>query len=168
MHQIITKRPKLVEHVLPYFETPENAQQTLSSLETLWILFKRLVQDTDLGTMFCVLDGLDECDEDALGVLVRKIADMFSPGDSRPATKIKLVIVSRDILGLQGCAQVKLDPDNNQRVDSDIERVISTKIKELSRIEGFDEKFRTTVQNELQERSEGTFLWVGFVMNELC
>ena len=35
VYQLITKRPQLIKHVLPYFETPERIQQTLSSLETL-------------------------------------------------------------------------------------------------------------------------------------
>ncbi|RYP59020.1 hypothetical protein DL769_008711 [Monosporascus sp. CRB-8-3] len=64
VHQIVKKRPKLIEYVLPYLETPEKAQATLLSLESLWIIFRRLVQDGDLRKIFCVLDGLDECDED--------------------------------------------------------------------------------------------------------
>jgi ankyrin repeat protein len=167
VHQIIAKRPKLVNHVLPYFETPKKVQLTLSSPETLWIIFRRLVQDVDLGTIFCVLDGLDECDEDTLKALIPKIVDMFSPENSQPTAKLQLVIVSRDIAGLQGCAQVKLDPDNDKQVAGDIELFISVKVKELLRIEGFNEEFSTIVQKTLLERSEGTFLWVGFVINEL-
>ena len=168
LHQIIAKCPKLVKHALPYFETPEKARLTLSSLEALYIIFRRLVQDVNLGTIFCVLDGLDECNEDTSRVLVPKIADMFSPQKSQPTiTGFKLVIVSRDIPGLQGCAQVKLNPDNNQRVTNDLERFISVRVQELSRIEGFNEAFRTITQNDLLKRAEGTFLWVGFVMNEL-
>jgi hypothetical protein len=78
LYQIVGGCRKLVKHVLPYFETLEKTQQTLSSLETLWIIFRRFVQDVDLGTMFCVLDGLDECDEDTLRILVPKIVDIFS------------------------------------------------------------------------------------------
>ena len=63
--------------------------------------------------------------------------------------------------------QVKLDPDNTNLVASDIKRFISVRVEELSRIEGFNEKIRTTVQEALLERAEGTFLWVGFVINEL-
>ena len=168
VHQIITKRPKLAKHVLQYLETEEMIKQTLSSLETLWIMFRRLVQDVDLGTIFCVLDGLDESDESTLRVLVPNIVNMFSPEGSQLATKsFRLIIVSRDIPGLRGCAQVKLDPDNEEQVTSDIERFISVKVEELSRIEGFNEGFRTTIQETLLKRSEGTFLWVGFVMTEL-
>jgi ankyrin repeat protein len=168
LYQIVGKRRNLVKHVLLYFETPEKAQQTLSSLETLWIIFRRLVQDVDLGTMFCVLDGLDECDQDTLRLLVPKIIDIFSPENSDSATKaFKMVIVSRDIPGLHGCRQVKLDPDNDTQVASDIERFISARVGKLSSIEGFNDEFCVTVQKTLLERSEGTFLWAGFVINEL-
>jgi Cdc6-like AAA superfamily ATPase len=45
VYQIIVKRPGLVrQHVLPYFETPEKCQDTLSSLESLWIIFRQLLQ----------------------------------------------------------------------------------------------------------------------------
>jgi len=73
LYQIVTKRPKLAKHALPFFETPEKVQQTLLSLETLWIILERIVQDVDFGATFCVLDGLDECSEDTLRVLVPKI-----------------------------------------------------------------------------------------------
>jgi hypothetical protein len=106
-----------------------------------------------------VLDGLDECDEDTLRVLVPKIVNMFSPESSQPTTTAsKVVTLSRDVPGLQGCPQVKLVPDNDERVASDIELFVFAKVKELSRIEGFDEEFRTAVQKTLLERSEGTFL----------
>ncbi|KAL5372955.1 hypothetical protein PMIN02_012518 [Paraphaeosphaeria minitans] len=35
VHHIMAKCPELVKHALPYFETPERTQQTLSSLETM-------------------------------------------------------------------------------------------------------------------------------------
>ena len=168
LYQIITKRSSLVKHVLPYLDAEDKSQQTLSSLETLWVIFRRLVYDPGLGTMFCVLDGLDECDQATLTVLVPKIVNIFLPENSRaPTGAFKLVIVSRDILGLQGCPRVNLDYENDERVGSDIERFVLVKVKELSRIEGFNEEFRTGVQEALLKRSQGTFLWIGFVMIEL-
>src|ERR1044071_3554483 len=100
--------------------------------------------------MFCVLDGLDECDEATIKILVTRIVGILSPtAASQTAKTFKLVIVSRDIAGLHGCARVKLDPDNNDNVASDIEQFISVRVKELSRIEGFDDRFRETVQTTL-------------------
>lgn len=77
------------------------------------------------------------------------------------------MIVSRKIPGSIISTQVKLDLDNDERITSDIERFISIKVKQLPAIQRLDDKFRTTIQNTFLERAEGTFLWVGFVMNEL-
>jgi hypothetical protein len=172
VHQIIVKRPQLVKHALPYFETPERMQQTLSSLEALWLIFGKLVADAELGTMFCVLDGLDECHEDTLQSLVPRVVGLLSyqgptQGSARITVAFKLAIVSREIPGLRKCTRVQLDPDNNEKVASDIERVISTRVNELSYIPGFDDAFRRTVETALLQRAEGTFLWVGFAVHEL-
>ena len=50
---------------------------------------------------------------------------------------------------------------------SDVERFISVRVEELLGIEGFEEEFSMAVQKTLLKRADGTFLWVGFVMNEL-
>jgi ankyrin repeat protein len=60
-----------------------------------------------------------------------------------------------------------LDPDNNEKVNDDIERFVSARVKELKRIEGFTEKVQSHVEQTLLSRAEGTFLWVGFAMHEL-
>jgi ankyrin repeat protein len=169
VHQIIAKRPQLVKHALPYFETPERAQQTLSSLETLWLIFSTLVADAELGTMFCVLDGLDECEESTLRVLLPRVVSLLI-GDALSLAKgtFKLAIVSRDMPGLRGCTtRVRLDPDNDEQVVGDIGLFVSARVQELSRIEGFNEDFRASVQAALLKRAEGTFLWVGYAMHEL-
>lgn len=168
VHQIVVKRPHLIKHALPYFETPERSQQTLSSLETLWIIFNKLVNDNELGTMFCVLDGLDECEETSVRILLPRVISLLAGEvSSTNQAKFKLIIISRDLPGLRGCEQVRLDPDNDEKVIGDIKLFVSARVKELFNIEEFNEEFRSSVQTVLLERAEGTFLWVGFAMYEL-
>jgi hypothetical protein len=169
LYQIIAKRPQLIKHALPYFETPERAQQTLLSLETLWTIFTKLVTDTALGIMFCVLDGIDECDESTTRVLLPRIIGFLTDQTSSITGMFRLVVVSREIHALQGCScsRIRVDPDNDAKVDGDIELFVSTRVQELSRIEGFNNDFRSYVQATLIQRAEGTFLWVGFAMYEL-
>jgi len=168
VHQIVTMRPQLVRHALPYFEKEEQTQQTLSSLETLWIIFTKLLADAELGRMFCVLDGLDECEESTLRVLVPRLMGLHARGAPSPTYgEFKLAIISRDMPGLQGCTRIRLDPDNDEKVVCDIELFVSARVDELSRIEGFNDDFRSSLQTALLARAEGTFLWVGFAMHEL-
>lgn len=168
LHQIVEKRPDLINrHIWPYFETPQICQNTMSSLETLWIVLRNLLQDPNLGTIFCVLDGLDECDDSSSRALIAKLVSFSLQHSQSTGRALRLAIVSRNLVGLEQCARVKLDPDNNEREINDVERFISFGINNLSRIPGFDGVFRTHVQNTLLERADGTFLWAGFVMNEL-
>ncbi|USP82182.1 hypothetical protein yc1106_09456 [Curvularia clavata] len=166
VHQIIVKRPQLVEHALLYSETPERTQQTLSSLETLWIIFSKLIADAELGMIFCVLDGLDDS---MLRVLLPRLVGLLVDGmPSSTNGAFKLAIVSRDLPGLRGCmTRVRLDPDDDEKVASDIKLFVFARVEELSKIEGFDEDFRASVQTPLLQYAEGTCLWVGFAMVEL-
>ncbi len=116
-----------------------------------------------------MLDGLDECDDESSRLLVTKLVDFFPPGASdQNNIRFKLVVVSRpDVAGLNAFPRVKFDPDNNRHVSNDIGRFVSARVKELSSIEGFTEKFRTNVEDILLKKAEGTFLWAGFVIDEL-
>lgn len=168
VRQIIVKRPQLVKHALAYFETPERTQQTLGSLETLWLIFSKLIADAGLGKMFCVLDGLDECETNGLRTFLQKITGVF--GSTSPSTNgsmFKLLVSSRVKPGLQRVARVQLDLDTNDRVADAIERFIVAQIEELTELVGLTEGVRTVVREVLLKRAEGTFLWVGFAMHEL-
>ncbi|CEJ55150.1 hypothetical protein PMG11_01425 [Penicillium brasilianum] len=166
-YQLVRERRELSKDVLSWFESPERTQTTLSSAEALWIIFRTLLQAPDLSTVFCVLDGLDECDEASARLLVDKFCQYFSPKSSQPSGGLlKLVIVSRNIARLNAFPQVKLDPDNDGHVGSNIELFISAKVQELERVQGFN-SIRKKVEGALLSGADGTFLWVGFVMGEL-
>ncbi|XP_014560345.1 hypothetical protein COCVIDRAFT_34576 [Bipolaris victoriae FI3] len=167
LHQILTKRPQLSKHALRHFEPPERKQQTLASLEALWIIFVEVITDVEFGTMFCVLDGFDECEESTRKVLLSRLVTLLNGHNYSNQNAFKLAIISRDMHGLKGCLRVRLDPDNDERVSSDIELFISARMNDLSEIEGFNEKMHEDVQKELLDRAEGTFLWVGFAIHEL-
>lgn len=170
IYQIISVWPDLItKHISKHAETKEQLQSMLSSFETLWIIFSKLIKDTTRGKIFCVLDGLDECDNSSVHSLTQRLPDLhiYPPGPTQMEA-LRVMVVSREIPGLDGCARVKLDdPAHRTKVAQDIQQAITKQVDRLSRIEGFDDKFRTAVQLKLQERAEGTFLWVGLAMHAL-
>ena len=101
-------------------------------------------------------------------VLLQRIVSLLT-GDTLSSGRdaFKLTIVSRDMPGLQDCTRIRLDPDNNEKVVSDIGLLVSARVAELSRIEGFNGDSSASVQTALLKRAGGTFLWVGFAMHEL-
>jgi hypothetical protein len=46
--------------------------------DLLWRIFKTMIYDPVLGTVYCVLDGFDGCDEASLEVLMNKFRALFS------------------------------------------------------------------------------------------
>lgn len=165
-YQLIKKRPNLVSHILSDFESTDKTQETLKSPIALWMVLEKLLQAPDLETVFCVLDGLDECDEDSSSLLVDKFDEYFLESSKPNGVQFKLALVSRKIDRLDVFPQVKLDPDNNEYVNSDIQNFIASSVKRLERIRGFND-YRESIETTLLDRAQGTFLWVGFVIAEL-
>lgn len=128
-----------------------------------------IVSDREFGTMFCVLDRLDECEESTRRALVSRLASLLKQPILSNKSLLRLVIISRDNPGLQECPRLQLDPDKDENMVSDIGQLVSARIKELAHIKGFkdDPQKSVHVRREFLRRAQGTFLWVGFAMHEL-
>jgi ankyrin repeat protein len=162
--QITEHHPGLMQYVLPYFDPPERGKATVSSEETLWTLLGELCLDVGIQRLFCLVDGIDECDENSMHWLV----DKFSSVEHDPAfSKLSLIVLSRPVAGIDDSTCITLDPDHQGQVSDDVDLFIRSKVRDLSKKLRFDEGFETNAAKVISGKSEGTFLWVGFVMAEL-
>jgi hypothetical protein len=164
--QLLRQRPKLFDHILPSYKMQKSSLFT--SFESLWRVFEGMVHHTSLTRVFCVVDGLDECDEPSLDMLVGKFKAFFC---GSPET-LKLLAVSRekpDCLpwALSGFLRIRLAPDLDKQVETDLERFVSFKVDELARKKGYSNHLRTRMVSTLIKRASGTFLWVSFVVADL-
>ena len=173
LFQLLQLRPKLFNHILPSFKIQKQSLFAGSSFETLWRIFNTMICDPILGTIYCVLDGLDECDEISLEVLLGRSKTLFSThsGDSSPCC-LNLIAVSRDFPDfipelLSSFPRIRLDPDADDIVNADIQQFIGFKVDELSACKGYPEFLREHVKKVFQDRAQGTFLWVGIVAKGL-
>lgn len=160
MHPEITRYLRTVFNL----DNPKQFEAALSSRETLWIMFTRALQQIKVTT-FCVLDGLDECDEDSRLFLAEKL---FTLADNNATRLFKVVVVSRyqAVLNATAC-QVKLDVDRREQVALDVKIYVHDKVQLLSQRVALDRNTRKEIETKLSERAEGQFLWVSFVMIKL-
>ena len=171
--QLLSLRPKLFDYILPSFKIQKESLFTGSSFEALWRIFENMCHDPVLGTTYCILDGLDECDEASLELLLKKLKAFFSKKlDEFSACRLKLIAVSRGLPDfipelMSSFPRIRLDPDADREVNSDICRFIDVKIDELSACGNYPEPLRVHVKHVFLNRAEGTFLWVGIVASEL-
>ncbi|GAB7326336.1 hypothetical protein MBLNU13_g10302t1 [Cladosporium sp. NU13] len=172
--QLSMQRSEISEQLLPHLYPPEQHEDTLSSPEALWRILTTVTNESNLGSFICVIDGLDECDEDTQRWLASKIVHLCEASVSeQAASSMKYVLVSRpENPVLKGCRFINFDPDNDKHISCDIEAFVSTRVQTLlDSLSGLPEKsredFRARMTSEFLERAEGTFLWVGFAMIEL-
>lgn len=162
--QITGQRPELLQYLAPYLDPPERSQATLSSEETLWRLFTDICRHAEMQRLYCLVDGVDECVDDSMHWLVDKFMSVTRSDDHR---NLSLVVSSRPVAGLDDSVCITLDPDYQGQVSADVAIFVQSKVRELSKKLGLDEDFEANAASVLLEKSQGTFLWVGFVMAEL-
>ena len=171
--QLLQSRQKLFDHILPSFKIQKESLFADSSFETLWRIFESMVRDPILGTTYCVLDGLDECDEASLEVLLTKFAALLSAKFNKSSVcHLNLIVVSRDFPDfipelLSRFPRIRLDPDADTEINHDIYQFIEVKVNELSELRQYPESLRVHVKKVFQTRAQGTFLWVGIVAKAL-
>lgn len=173
IYQLLQFLPKLFDHILPSFKILKEALFTNSSFEILWKIFESMVCDPALSSIYCILDGLDECNEASLETLLRKFATLVSTKSSESLTcHLNLVIVSCDLPHfipevLSSFPWIQLDLNTTTEVNDDIHQFIEMKVNELSAYRRYPEPLRILVKEALRKGAQGTFLWVTIVVKAL-
>ena len=173
MFQLLQSCQQLFDHILPSFRIQKDSLFTISSFETLWRIFESMVCDPMIGTAYCILDGLDECDETLSEVLLNKFTALLSAKTNRlSACHLNLIIVSREFPDfipelLSSFPHIRLDPDTDTEVNNDIQLFIKNKVDYLARHKHYPEPLRVRVEEAFQNRAQGTFLWIGIVAKAL-
>jgi ankyrin repeat protein len=162
--QITVKRPALAHLVTRYFDPPERTQAMLTTPGSLWEVFTSVISSAEFESMYCLIDGLDECDTESTQWLASQFANLSREGGSG---NLHVLIVSRHMSSATHITQIHLDSDNDHNVNSDIGRFTQVKMQELSERVLLSSSLRTRIQETLLKKASGTFLWIGYAMSEL-
>jgi hypothetical protein len=136
----------------------------LSTPGSLWEIFAKVTQSSELGKMQCLIDGLDECDDESSRWLASQFAELLKQPNSN---NLHIVIASRHMSSAKHIKQIYLDPDNDENVSDDIEKFATAKMKALSQRLDLRTSFCARIQSQLLAKAGGTFLWIGYAMVEL-
>lgn len=158
--QLVKHRSALAE-VLVSSQRPD-FHTAIRSDEFLWVLLLKALGNLDGAKTYCLLDGLDECEDESRRWLAKKLVDL-------ELDNFQCIILSRDTPYMNKAhAQIDLDCDAFAPVISqDVRRLVSAKVQELSAVVAFKPEFQEAIESQLVARAEGTFLWVGFATAEL-
>ncbi|KAL6868855.1 hypothetical protein ACO1O0_000178 [Amphichorda felina] len=171
IYQLVDKHPDLFPIMVPKWKTQDKLLFEEASFETQWRILESMLRSIK-RQVYCVLDGLDECEEDSLRRLLFKIETIFQSNQQNDHS-LKFVVLSRrhpsileETLGAH--PHLKLDPDSDTEVRHDVKLFISSRVKELATRRKIDNQLLIShIERVLQQKCENTFLWVSFMTKDL-
>ena len=76
LHQLFDARKQLIQH--PLEEYCKKEKKFITEVKTLWNLILSTTAQKDSGTVFCILNGLDECQADSRKLLLDALVVFYS------------------------------------------------------------------------------------------
>lgn len=165
--QLLQQKRDLIKHILPTYAIQSKRLFQQNSFETIWNIFLEMTHDVKDSRLTCILDGLDECEPESLQDLLNKLNKVTSTSPN-----LKTIILSREYPSclrdsLNRFPRIRLDPDAQSEVNDGLDLYISARVAELSESKKYPAELTDFVKMTLKKKSEGTYLWVSFVIKDL-
>ncbi|RFU32244.1 hypothetical protein B7463_g4094, partial [Scytalidium lignicola] len=169
IYLLVDQQPSFISHVRAKYD---QAGKTLFEDMNAWValsgIFTNILRDPSLDSTYLIVDALDECVAD-----LPKLLD-FMVQTSSVSPSIKWIVSSRNrtdierglrLDGLRTRLSLELK-ENAEQVSRAVDVYIDHCISELAKIQ-YEISLRDQVRDVLQRKSNGTFLWVALVVQEL-
>ncbi|KAI1283408.1 ankyrin repeat-containing domain protein [Xylaria sp. FL0933] len=170
--QIVHRHRAMVRHIRRVFEVQGTSM--LHSFSALWSIFERILKDWKSGTLYVIIDALDECEVSSCHDLLGSIYELI--GGSSPTTgsgrHVKFLLTSRPTLGQVYVPsqfhkhQLPID-DGQPGYGEDVRIFVQQKVEEITLRHGCPEETKSFLLQALLSRADQTFLWIHMVLASL-
>lgn len=166
IYMIVTKCPELLHHVRRRYD--QGGRDAFEGTNSWWALVKIFTDIlAELPRTYIAVDALDECTSDR-----KLLLDLISI-KAAMYPHIKWLVSSRDWPEID--EQLHTDPRentlslelNSRNIKTAVEKYIHHKVDQLAKLKGHDSIPQEDIRTRLLSGSEGTFLWVALVYEEL-
>ncbi|KAL3435041.1 hypothetical protein BDV09DRAFT_81832 [Aspergillus tetrazonus] len=169
LKQLIWQRPRFVKHLMQKFTRRGN--QLFTSFDGLWAVLMDISKDSGDTRMFCVIDALDECYGESQQTLLRQIDEVFGRCDANyvKPKNLHILVTSRPYPEISQYLDSFYNRDlaSYPAVADDLKKVIGEKARKLARLKKYTSEVNAQIEQILEEKADGTFLWVGIACSEL-
>jgi hypothetical protein len=169
LYLLVNQQPSLILHIR---KKHDHAGKALFEDANAWValseIFTNILQDPSLNSTYLVIDALDECVAD-----LPKLLD-FIVQKSFISSRVKWIVASRNNTNIErrlrlndSGTRLSLELGENARqVSRAVATYIDYYLSELPELQ-HNMPLRDSVQKKMQQKANGTFLWVSLVMKEL-
>lgn len=169
LYQIIKKYPYFMEQIMPKYQV--QGKRLFASFDGLWGLLIDIDRASNGTEIYCIVDALDECDPESQDTFLRQIHQSFKQANetSPVLRRVHFLIFSRRYSEIQSFLSIFrcVDLSSCNEIGADLRAMIQDKVQDLARRNTYPASVREKVSKILEERADGTFLWVGIVCRQL-
>ncbi|KAJ5176350.1 uncharacterized protein N7482_002227 [Penicillium canariense] len=167
LYQMMRQHSHLLKHILPKFNVRK--ENLFKSFDALWGILMDIGYHDANCHVYCIIDALDECDQESQKMLLTQISLTFMETKAR-RPRIHFLITSRPYPEIKSALRSFncKDLSSYQEVQQDLKIFIDAKVMQLTQAKEYSKNVARTVSRILSEKAEGTFLWVGIACNELA
>ena len=168
LYQLFVSQPQLIRHALPSYR--EIGKELSTTFPKLWAIFIAASTDLITGDVFCVLDALDECNEQEQEPLIKALEDFcFRQGTSSSMSRVKILVTSRPYFEirrnfdelLKTSINIELaGNDESASIKKEIDLVIKHRVAILARENRLAKKVADHLEKRLLETEYRTYLWL--------
>ncbi|KAJ5817200.1 WD40 repeat-like protein [Penicillium robsamsonii] len=167
LYQFQKQRPHFLEHFLAKFS--ERGESIFDSFDALWSIFTQIIDDKLTGHKYCVIDALDECDDNSQHIFLTQLDHYYRETPKEHENKLHILITSRPYPEIYEHLRFFRHKDLSQyhQRKQDIKQMISEKVQNLKQKKTYTKSIEQEVTRILLDKAEGTFLWIGIACQEL-
>ncbi|KAJ5184803.1 hypothetical protein N7472_009643, partial [Penicillium cf. griseofulvum] len=167
MYSLVEKQPSLISYVRSQYDKAGKALfEDINAWDALLRIFTDVLKDPTLQRTYLIIDALDECTTGlpSLLDLVTRVSSAYS--------QIKWIVSSRNWPEIEErfnttrTAPISLEL-NEASVSEAVSKFIQHKVHYLAKVKKYSDETRDTIYRHLSYNSQGTFLWVALVCQDL-
>jgi ankyrin repeat protein len=173
LRQLYLAEPSLLsDSVLAQYD--KEGEAIAKSFRTLWDILKSITTSSDFGEIICVVDALDECQEDERKQLVEAITDLYPRGNnnhnlkflltSRPYQRIReefrVLEDQMPTIHLSGEGEAEV-----REISREIDLVIAKRVHSISLRKQLEQHEQDFLREKLTEMPHRTYLWAALTLD---
>ena len=168
IYSLVEKQPSLLCHVRSQYDQAGKALfEDINAWNALSRIFTNILNDSTLQSVYLIIDALDECTID-LPSLLNLIVH-----ESPVYPNVRWIVSSRNwpnigerLGSTVQTALISLEL-NEASVSEAVNKFIQHKVHHLATVKQYKDETRDTICRQLSSKSQGTFLWVALVCQDL-
>lgn len=169
IQQLIRQRKELIEFLQCHWDPAEASfTENMSSWRRLWDVLLEMINHCRRQRVYVVVDALDECQNGEIGEFLKLIVrtGLDNANVRWLLTSRPLDDADRELLNTTQEIGIGLELHFDY-LEAAIKTYVSHKVRELYPVHRYGQNIPQSLETQLLEKAEGTFLWVSLVCKRL-